>query len=86
MYKETYEPETHTAISVSSDPRHRPVLPVQKGLRERLLCADCEIRFSRLESYAASILFRASSAADAVANSGAYPPIAHIEPFDYSTV
>ena len=85
MYTETYERETHTAVSVSSDPRHRSVLPVQKGLHERLLCADCETRFSRLESYAASILFRASAAAEAVADSGTYPPIARIEPFDYST-
>ena len=31
--------------------------PEQKGLRERLLCATCEARFNRWETYAANVLY-----------------------------
>lgn len=54
FYEGTYD-EEHRFISVTSHPLHRP-RPMQKGLREHLLCAVCEAKLSKHETYAASLL------------------------------
>jgi hypothetical protein len=57
FYEPTYD-ETNRFVSLSTHPRHNPKL-FEKGLREYLLCKDCEAQFSRYESYAASVLRKA---------------------------
>lgn len=54
FYEGTYD-ASHGFISVTSHPLHG-ARPVQKGLRERLLCAACESQFSKHETYAADLL------------------------------
>lgn len=56
FYTPTYD-QRRSFISVSRHPRHR-VRRFQKGHWEHLLCADCETRFSRYETYAAALLRR----------------------------
>jgi len=53
MYKPLYD-AMHRAASVSIDGKAREAV-LQKGLREKLLCQECETRFSKLERYAASV-------------------------------
>ena len=60
FYEGTYG-EGHQFISVTNHPLHRP-RPMQKGLRERLLCAQCEEKFSKRETYSAALLRRVDSA------------------------
>jgi hypothetical protein len=57
FYEPTYD-ETNRFVSLSTHPRQKPKL-FEKGLREYLLCEECEAQFSRYESYAASILRKA---------------------------
>lgn len=64
LYKSTYD-ESHRFISVTSDPRHKP-RPMQKGLREHLLCALCERQLSRYEAYSAGLLRRGDAAVGSV--------------------
>jgi hypothetical protein len=54
LYEPTYD-EAHRFISVSSHPWQR-TKPFEKGLREYLLCKDCEGQLARYEAYAANIL------------------------------
>jgi hypothetical protein len=54
FYEGTYD-EGHRFVSVTDHPRHRPRI-MQKGLREHLLCAACEGRLSRYETYVAALL------------------------------
>jgi hypothetical protein len=54
FYQRTYD-ASHRFISVTSHPLHG-ARPMQKGLRERLLCAACESLFSKHEAYAADLL------------------------------
>lgn len=58
FYTANYGPG-HRFLSVSSHPAHRAPLPMQQGLRERLLCHACEQRLSKWEGYAARLLRRA---------------------------
>jgi hypothetical protein len=45
--------EANGTFPVFSNKKVGPVMrPQQKGLRERLLCPDCEARFSKWETYA----------------------------------
>lgn len=60
FYEGTYD-ESHRFVSVSSHPRQR-ARPMQAGLREHLLCAACETRLSRNETYVAGLLRRADEA------------------------
>jgi hypothetical protein len=53
FYGPTYD-ESHRFISVSSHPWQK-TKPFETGLREYLLCKECEQQFSRHETYAASI-------------------------------
>ena len=55
QYKPIYD-EKHRALVISSDPKERERF-VQKGMREKLLCKQCENRFSRWEDYACRVLF-----------------------------
>lgn len=55
QYKPIYD-EKHRALVISSDPKERERF-VQKGMREKLLCEQCENRFSRWEDYACRVLF-----------------------------
>ena len=57
FYEPTYD-ETHKFISVSSHPLQN-TRPFEKGLREYLLCKECEAQLSRYETYAANILRKA---------------------------
>jgi hypothetical protein len=57
FYRGTYD-EKHRAKLLTTSRRAEPDT-VQKGLRERLLCGDCERRLSRHETYAAEPLRRA---------------------------
>jgi hypothetical protein len=54
FYEPTYD-ENHRFISVSTHSRQKPK-PFEKGLREYLLCLECEARINHFETYAASIL------------------------------
>lgn len=60
FYEGTYG-AGHQFISVTNHPLHRP-RPMQKGLRERLLCAQCEEKFSKYETYSAALLRRVDNA------------------------
>lgn len=55
LYKEMYDPK-HRFFALSCDASDRERWH-QKGLREPLLCADCEILFSRFEGYAAKVFY-----------------------------
>jgi hypothetical protein len=50
--------DLHRAVSVPSDGKEKLV---QKGVREYLLCQECETKFSRYEGYAAKLLQEISS-------------------------
>jgi hypothetical protein len=54
LYEPTYD-EGHKYISVSSHPHHK-TKPFQVGLREYLLCRNCEGKIGAYEGYAAGIL------------------------------
>jgi hypothetical protein len=54
LYEPTYD-DAHRFISLSSRPWQK-TRPFEKGLREYLLCKECEGQLSRYETYAASIL------------------------------
>lgn len=54
MYINTYD-EKHRAIKVTSTKGEKESY-IQKGEREYLLCRDCEILFSKHESYSAHII------------------------------
>jgi len=53
MYGPLYDSK-HRAISVASDPGEREQY-IQKGIREKLLCQECETKLSLYESHAASV-------------------------------
>jgi hypothetical protein len=55
MYQGMYDPKHrfHGLSRLATD----PVLTYQKGLREELLCGDCEQQFGRYESYAAQFFY-----------------------------
>jgi hypothetical protein len=55
LYQEMYDPK-HRFLGLSRIPSDR-VLLYQKGLREKLLCGDCEQQFGRYESYAAQVFY-----------------------------
>lgn len=55
FYKELYH-ENHTLFAISTDPSH-PIYREQKGLREYLLCDDCESRFGQWEDYAKRVIY-----------------------------
>jgi len=61
FYESAYD-ESGRFVSVSNHPRHRPRALLQKGLTEHLFCVACERRFSRYESYSASLLRRIDAA------------------------
>src|SRR5256885_7584163 len=48
--------DKHRFFGLSSTPE-RPVRFFQKGLREQLLCDDCEQQFSRYEKYASRVFY-----------------------------
>jgi len=54
FYEPTYD-ETKRFVSLSTHPRHKLKL-FEKGLREYLLCQQCEGQFSRYETHAACVL------------------------------
>lgn len=54
LYKEAYDSK-HRMIYMVSEAGNRDKY-LQKGVREPLLCQDCETRFSRHERYAATVL------------------------------
>lgn len=54
MYSALYD-EKHKFYVLSASPS-RPISTEQKGLREQLLCEDCETRISRWESYTSDLL------------------------------
>lgn len=53
FYRDLYD-EKHRAVSVT--PATNRTRWLQKGLRQRLLCAQCEAQLSRYETYAATTL------------------------------
>ncbi len=55
MYKGMYD-ATHRFLALSSNPSQH-VRFHQKGLRERLLCEDCEGLLNRFESYTANVFY-----------------------------
>jgi hypothetical protein len=55
MYREMYDPK-HRFFGLSRT-KHEGVRLFQKGLREKLLCADCEALLSKYEHYAADVFF-----------------------------
>jgi hypothetical protein len=54
LYRPVYD-EKHRTLSLSL---RRPTRVIQKGLRERLLCADCEAVMQRYEHYFARVWYR----------------------------
>jgi hypothetical protein len=75
FYESAYD-ESGRFASVSNHPRHRPRALLQKGLTEYLLCAACERRFSRYESYSATLLRRIDAAMNGVPDGA---PIADVD-------
>jgi len=59
LYEPTYD-EAHRFVSLSSHPWQK-TRPFEKGLREYLLCRECEGQLARYEAYAASVLRKAGS-------------------------
>src|SRR6266487_81589 len=55
LYKQMYDPK-HRFFALSCTPSERE-RQHQKGLREFLLCADCELLFSGFENYAAKVFY-----------------------------
>jgi hypothetical protein len=55
MYQDMYD-DKHRFFGLSSNPEARDQLK-QKGLREPLLCSDCEQQFSRYEKYASGVFY-----------------------------
>ena len=78
FYESAYD-ESGRFASLSNHPRHRPHVLLQKGFTEHLLCAACERRFSRFESYSATLLRRIDIAMEGVSDGA---PIADV---DFST-
>jgi hypothetical protein len=54
LYATTYD-ELHRAIKVTPDKIDKPPY-IQKGLREYILCCDCETQFSKYERYTSGVL------------------------------
>jgi hypothetical protein len=54
LYENLYD-DKHKVISVSSIPGEKEHY-IQKGLREHLLCKECETKFSQYEGYSSKIL------------------------------
>ena len=55
LYSKMYD-DKHRFIAMSADPRRADRF-LQKGLSEKLLCKDCECKFSTNENYARGIFF-----------------------------
>jgi hypothetical protein len=55
QYRPLYD-EKHRFTTLSSDPE-TPERFIQKGIREQLLCFDCEQKLSAWENYAAKVYF-----------------------------
>lgn len=55
LYREMYDPK-HRFLALSTVASNRTRM-YQKGLREDLLCADCEQLLSRFESYASRVFY-----------------------------
>jgi len=79
LYKEFYDPK-HRFFSLSCTPSEREHLH-QKGLRESLLCADCELLFSRFENYAAKVFY-----GNDVAASERHGDLLLLHDLDYNTL
>jgi len=60
LYTALYD-EEHKYYVVSNV-HGKSARPLRKGLRERLLCTECETRFSRWETYAANVLYNRNRA------------------------
>jgi len=56
MFKPLYD-DKHRIISMSTKEEVKDRY-IQKGIREYLLCKECEERFSKLETYAADLIFQ----------------------------
>lgn len=54
LYKALYNEEKHNFTQISGTQK---VIKCQKGLREKLLCRDCEDKLNQWETYAANVLF-----------------------------
>jgi len=52
MYSKLYD-EMHRTMSISSDKKEKLI---QKGVRENLLCQECETKLSKYEGYAVKII------------------------------
>jgi hypothetical protein len=55
QYRPLYD-DLHRFTTISSDPE-RTTKFAQKGIRERLLCGECEQRLSVWEGYSAGVIF-----------------------------
>jgi len=55
LYKPMYD-DKHRFLLISSDPNRREEF-IQKGLREKLLCHQCEQRFSVWENYGRGVIY-----------------------------
>jgi hypothetical protein len=56
FYKPVYD-EKHRFYTFSTDPADEVEGPEQKGLREHLLCKDCEGKLSAWEGYARKVIY-----------------------------
>ena len=56
LYSDPTRPRRFLALSGNPEPHAHGVKIEQKGLRERLLCAECETRLSRFETYVSRLL------------------------------
>lgn len=64
MYKEIYEENIHRFSSLSPLTQRGERLYEQKGIRELLLCQDCETQFSRYEDYVSKELKKIQNSID----------------------
>lgn len=62
FYKPVYD-RKHRLHTTRLDTQLSRTPPLQKGLRERLLCRECEQKFGRLESYGRGILYGSRTSA-----------------------
>ena len=55
IYKPLYDEKHRFHVISTYKTKHKPI--EQKGIREKLLCADCEQHLSAYEGYAKKVLF-----------------------------
>ncbi|MBX7046978.1 MAG: hypothetical protein K1X86_14200 [Ignavibacteria bacterium] len=64
FYKTFYEKDSHKFVALSPNTEEDDKLIEQKGIREYLLCKECETLLSRYERYAAEVITKIQNSFD----------------------